>query len=88
MTTREIPPCDHVWDLRHQDDFPPEVFWVYVCKVCGCVNGAELNKQLSTSRRKVDELAAENARLIESARAARQWAESVESERIANAVIL
>ena len=40
-------PCEHYWVSHHQPDFPPPIYWVRVCGLCGEIDGADLARELA-----------------------------------------
>jgi hypothetical protein len=46
----ERPECPHAWRSFHQDDFPPEIYWVRLCTICLQIDASELGGLLGTTR--------------------------------------
>ena len=48
--------CEHHWASRHQPDFPPQMYWIRVCTLCGRIDGADLVAQLGPEAPVVEEM--------------------------------
>lgn len=46
----DAPSRPHDWLSIHQQDFPPEIYWIQMCGICFTIDGAALGRQLDNVR--------------------------------------